>query len=186
VKAELEGDIYGKVFDFIQQNPGCHLRQIKNEIGMSMGSVQYQLSKLEKRGRITSIRHGLYKFYFLSGIFHDNEKDILQVLSQETARQILLFIIEQKNPTQTDIANTIGISAASVNWHIRRLIGFKLIYEIKDGRYKRYELTGGSRDYSKYIVDLLKNYYPSIWNSWSNRLAEMFLSLSRGGDTSKI
>jgi predicted transcriptional regulator len=185
MKAELEGDIYSKVLDFIQQNPGCHLRQIKNEIGMSMGSVQYQLFRLEKNGRITSIRRGLYKFYFLSGIFHDNEKDILQVLRQETARQILLFVIEQKNPTQTDIVNTIGISAASVNWHIRRLISFKLIYEIKDGRYKRYQLTGGSRDYSKYIVDLLKNYYPSIWNSWSNRLAEMFLHLSRGGDTNK-
>ena len=141
---------------------------------MSMGSVQYQLFRLEKRGRITSIRRGLYKFYFLSGIFHDNEKDILQVLRQETARQILLFVIEQKNPTQTDIVNTIGISAASVNWHIKRLIIFKLIYEIKDGRYKRYQLTGGSRDYSKYIVDLLKNYYPSIWNSWSNRLVKCF------------
>ena len=178
MKAELEGDIYGKVFDFIQQNPGCHLRQIKNEIGMSMGSVQYQLSKLEKRGRITSIRRGLYKFYFLSGIFHDNEKDILQVLSQETARQILLFIIEQKNPTQTDIANTIGISAASVNWHIRRLIAFKVIYEIKDGKYKRYQLISYNNDYHKHIVSLLRNYYPGIWHDWSNRLAEIFLSLS--------
>jgi len=185
VKAELEGDIYSKVLDFIHQNPGCHLRQIKNEIGMSMGSVQYQLLRLEKMGRITSTRGGLYKFYFLSGIFHDNEKDILQVLSQETAREILLFVIEKKNPTQTDIVNTIGISAASVNWHIRRLIRFKLIYEIKDRRYKRYQLTGDNSDYSKYIVNLLKNYYPGIWYNWSNRLAEMFLSLAKLEDNNK-
>jgi hypothetical protein len=26
----------------------------------------------------------------------------------------------------------------------------------------------------------LKNYYPVIWDKWSNRLAEMFLSLSKG------
>jgi predicted transcriptional regulator len=182
VKAELEGDMYSKVLVFIQQNPGCHLRQIKKEIGMSMGSVQYQLFRLEKNGRITSIRHGLYKFYFLSGIFHDNEKNILQVLSQETAREILLFVIEQKNPTQTDIVNTMGISAASVNWHIRRLISFKIIYETKDGRFKRYQLTGRNTDHSRYIVGLLKNYYPSIWDRWSNRLAEMFLSLSRQED----
>jgi predicted transcriptional regulator len=44
MKAELEGDdMYSKVLVYIQQNPGCHLRRIKNEIGMSMGSVQYQL-----------------------------------------------------------------------------------------------------------------------------------------------
>jgi predicted transcriptional regulator len=66
MKAELEGDdMYSKVLVYIQQNPGCHLRRIKNEIGMSMGLVQYQLFRLEKRGRITSIRRGLYKFYFL-------------------------------------------------------------------------------------------------------------------------
>src|ERR671924_2327310 len=80
------------------------------------------------------------------------------------------------------IVDIMKISAASVNWHIRRLISFKIIYETKDGKYKRYQLTGGNTDYSKYIVSLLKNYYPSIWDNWSNRLAEMFLSLSTRQD----
>jgi predicted transcriptional regulator len=142
-----------------------------------MGTAQYQLARLEKIGKITSTKKGLYKYYFPSGIFQDNEKHILQVLNQETAREILMFIIERKNPTQSDIVNKIGISAASVNWHVRRLIAFKIIDELRVGKYKRYQLY--DLDDSKYIVALLKNYYPSIWDKWSNRLAEMFLSLSR-------
>jgi predicted transcriptional regulator len=142
-----------------------------------MGTAQYQLARLEKIGKITSTKKGLYKYYFPSGIFQDNEKHILQVLNQETAREILMFIIERKNPTQSDIVNEIGISAASVNWHVRRLIAFKIIEEVREGKYKRYQLY--DLDDSKYIVALLKNYYPSIWDKWSNRLAEMFLSLSR-------
>ena len=142
-----------------------------------MGTAQYQLARLEKIGKITSTKKGLYKYYFPSGIFQDNEKHILQVLNQETAREILMFIIERKNPTQSDIVNKIGISAASVNWHVRRLIAFKIIDELREGKYKRYQLY--DLDDSKYIVALLKNYYPSIWDKWSNRLAEMFLSLSR-------
>ena len=142
-----------------------------------MGTAQYQLARLEKIGKITSTKKGLYKFYFPSGIFQDNEKYILQVLNQETAREILMFIIERKNPTQSDIVNKIGISAASVNWHVRRLIAFKIIDELREGKYKRYQLY--DLDDSKYIVALLKNYYPGIWDKWSNRLAEMFLSLSR-------
>jgi predicted transcriptional regulator len=72
MKAELEGDdMYSKVLVYIQQNPGCHLRRIKNEIGMSMGSVQYQLFRLEKRGRITSIRRSLYKFYYFLALNAD-------------------------------------------------------------------------------------------------------------------
>jgi hypothetical protein len=89
-----------------------------------------------------------------------------------------MFIIERKNPTQLDIVGKIGISSASANWHVKRLIAFKIIDEVREGKYKRYQLH--DFDDSKYIVALLKNYYPGIWDKWSNRLAEMFLSLSMG------
>ncbi len=179
VNAGMQGN-GGKVLRFIQEKPGCHLRLIKNELGISIGSVQYQLLKLEKMQRITSSKRGSHKFYFLHGVFKDNEKNLLQFLRQETAREMLMFIIERKNPTQTDIVNSIGISAASVNWHIKHLIDFKIIERAKRGKYTIYQLSH-SID-SKNIVTLLKNYYPSIWDKWSDRLAEMFLSLSRGRD----
>ena len=88
------------------------------------------ISSIRKIGKITSDRQGLYKFYFPRGVFKDNEKNILQVLRQETAGEILMFIIEGKNPTQTDIANSIGISAASVNWHVKHLIILLYIIQI--------------------------------------------------------
>jgi len=168
-------DIVEKVLHFIQDNPGCHLRRIKRAMSISMGTVQYQLDKLEKMGKVTSTKHGLYKYYFPAGLFKEKEKDILEVLTHETARKILLFIIEQKSPTQTDIVNTIKISASSVSWHVKRLIDLNIIREIKDVRYKRYQLHESD---PKYIVTLLRNYYPNIWDKWSIRVVEMFLSLS--------
>ena len=92
-----------------------------------------------------------------------------------------MFITEQGNPTQTDIANKIKISASSINWHLKRLSNSNLIEEIKDGKYKRYILN--SEISSSYIGKLLKNYYPNIWDKWSNRLAEMFLSISSIDET---
>jgi predicted transcriptional regulator len=173
---ESEGTVE-KVFHFIQENPGCHLRKVKRSMSISMGTVQYQLDKLEKLGRITSTRRGLYKYYFPVGLFKENEKEILEVLTQETARKILMYIIEQKNPTQTDIVNSVRISARSVSWHVGRLINLQIIREIKDGRYKRYQLHGTDPNF---IITLLRNYYPSIWDKWSMRVVEMFLSLSGG------
>lgn len=163
-----------KVLQYIQNNPGCHLRQVKRELTMSMGTIQYHLNLLEKNGRISSERRNLYKHYFPIGLFEQNEKDILKILNQETAREILMIILEKK-PTQTDIANIIQISSASVNWHIKRLIDFGLILEQKDGKFKRYTLGVDSKN----IISLMKNYHPNIWSIWSNRLAEMFLSLSK-------
>ncbi len=168
-------DTVDKVLHFIQNNPGCHLRRIKRAMGISMGTVQYQLDKLEKMGRVTSTRRGLYKYYFPAALFKENEKEILEVLTHETARKILMFILEQKSPTQTDIVNSVRISASSIGWHVRRLTDIKIIKETKDGRYKRYQLHESD---PKYIITLLRNYYPSIWDRWSMRIVEMFLSLS--------
>jgi len=167
-------DTVDRVLCFIQDNPGCHLRRIKREIGISMGTVQYHLHKLEKMGRVTSTRRGLYKYYFPAGLFRENEKEILEVLTHETARKILMFIIEQKSPTQTDIVNSVRISARSISWHVGRLIALKMIREIKDGKYKRYQLQDDAKD----ILTLLRSYYPSVWDKWSMRVVEIFLSLS--------
>jgi predicted transcriptional regulator len=173
------GEISERILQFIQNNPGCHLRKIKEMIGISQGTVQYHTDRLEKMGRITSTRSGLYKHYFPVGIFQNNEKEILQILRHETARQILMFIVERQAPTQTDIVNSIGISASSVNWHMRRLVEFRLVEEIREGKYKRYQLQD-RRVSSKYITELMRNYYPAIWEKWSDRLIEIFLSMSSG------
>lgn len=175
------GDTSERILQYIQHNPGSHLRKIKEATDISMGTTQYHLEKLEKMGKVVSTRHGLYKHYFPIGIFKENEKEILKVLGQETAREILMFVIEERSPTQTDIVNRIGISPASVNWYIKRLIEIKLIVEIRDGKYKRYQLRDIEAT-SRYITMLMRNYYPNVWERWSNRLAEIFLSLS-GGNT---
>jgi len=164
-----------RVLQFIQQNPGCHLRQIKRELDLSMGTVQYHLNLLEKDGKILSERHSLHRFYFPIGMFEENQKNILKILNQDTVREILLYIIERNNPTQTDIADSVKISPASINWHIQHLLSLGLIDETREGKYKKYQFIGNRN----HVVELLKNYHPSLWNKWSNRLAEMFLSLSK-------
>jgi predicted transcriptional regulator len=170
---EFEGNA-NRVIRFIQDNPGCHLRQIKKELKLSLGTVQYHLDRLEKMGTLTSSRYGSYKCYFPCGVFRESQKDLLQILNHETTREILMFIIEQNNPTQTDIVNKVGISNASINWHIKKLISLKVIDELKEGKYKRYQIHSNPR----YILALLKNYYPNIWDTWSTRLIDLFLSLS--------
>ena len=172
---ELEGTA-NMILQIIKLNPGSHLRMIKEGMNVSMGTTQYHLDKLEKSGKITSTRNGLHKHYFPIGIFHENEKEILQVLGQETAREILMTIIEKQTPTQTDIVNSVGISGASANWHLKRLRAIKLIEEIREGHFKRYRMLDIKT--SKYVTTLMRNYYPTIWNKWSNRLIEIFLSLS--------
>jgi len=116
---------------------------------------------------------GLRKNYFINGVFFSpNGFNILQILSQETAREILLFIIERKNPTQPDMIKSFGISGASVSWHIKRLLDLNLILESRSGKYKRYTIATDP----EILVNMVKNFRPRIWDRWSNRLADVSLS----------
>ena len=175
-----EDNATDQILRFIQENPSCHLRKIKKELDLAMGTVQYHLDKLQKAGRITSQKQGLHKYYFVVGAFEEDEKQLLEVLSSETAREILMFIVEQSYPSQTEISKHIGISPASISLQLKRLQDHRIVDEIKEGKFKRYKLHGDS----KQVVALLRNYYPGIWSRWSNRLAEMFLSLSQGEEQS--
>lgn len=123
-----------------------------------MGSTQYHLNILEKAGKITSVRTGMYRYYFPIGIFHNNEKNLLQILNQETSREILMCIIEMKNPTHSSIVKEVDISSSALSWHISRLSDYQVIKIIKDGKFKRYELATNP----KHLIALMKNYYPNI------------------------
>src|SRR5438093_11206051 len=90
LKDEADEGNSQRVMQFIQQHPGCHLRLIRGELGISMGAAQYHLARLEKAGTVTSNRRGLFRYYFPVGVFQDNEKSLLEILSQETARDILI------------------------------------------------------------------------------------------------
>ncbi len=163
-----------KVLQFIQNNPGCHLRHIKREVKMSMGTIQYHLNLLEKQGKITSEKQNFHKYYFQIGLFEQNQREILKILNQETAREIIMIILEKTNPTQSEIATHVGIAQASISWHLKRIEETGLIIPIQDGKSKRYKLNIPSQQ----IVSIMKNYHPNLWNKLSNRLAEMFFTMS--------
>ena len=169
------------VLEFIRKNPGCHMRQIQRELDMAMGTIQYHLNSLEEMGRIVSERSDSHRYYFPVGSFGDLERNILKILNQDSAREILLFIIERKNPTQTDIANTIKISSGTANWHLVRLLQYGIITEQKEGKFKRYQLNGKPDS----VIKLLQSYHSSKWNVWSNKLAELFLSMSSQNEDNK-
>ena len=147
-----------RVLDYIDSHPGCHLRQIKNELKIAMRTVQYHLNNLERSGKIISERQNWFKCYFISGLFKESERNILKVLNQETSRQILLFILERKKPTQSEIVDELHMAAPSIHWHVKRLVESQVILESKEGKYTRYQIVGNSSQ----IIKILKQYHPSL------------------------
>lgn len=173
---ELRGGLSNRqrIYNYIKNNPGSHLRRISKVLNIALGDTQYQLNRLENLNLVRSRRVGLYKTYYSASISGDRNEKISAILQQETPRDIVLFLIENPGATHNQISTHKGFSGATINWHMSRLTRIGLVYSHKEGRYTKYYLKGSVRD----IVELLKSYHPSLWSKLSLRLAEVFLDLS--------
>lgn len=163
-----------RIYQFIANNPGCHLRKISKDLNLAMGDTQYHLKTLEKTDLIKSRRIGVFRRYYTVSIYGEKLESLLAILRQEVPRDIIIFLIENPRATQADIAKHKGFSAPTINWHMSRLIEIDLISSHKQGKFLNYYIKGDVKD----ITSILRRYYPSIWNKLSNRLADLFLDIS--------
>jgi DNA-binding transcriptional ArsR family regulator len=129
---------------------------------------------LERRALVRSRRLGLYKTYYPTSILAERNEYVLAILQQKTPRNIVLYLIENSGASQKDIAQYTGFAAATISWHMSRLIEFGIVYSNKEGKFVKYYITGDIAD----LVILLKSYHPSIWDKLSDRLSELFLGIT--------
>lgn len=163
-----------QILGFIKTHPGAHLRDIKRQLNLAMGVIQYHLYGLEKERKIISRRRGLYKRFYPMLVFPEGQLEILDVLSQETERDILLFLIQNPDATQKELSEYAAISPPSINWHMRRLSDSGLVGAKHDGSNVRYIVRGNHAE----ILALLRSYHPMVWERWADRLAGVLIDIT--------
>jgi predicted transcriptional regulator len=161
------------IYKYIVNSPGVHLRKICRELRLAMGDTQYQLSILEKEGRIKSKRVGNHRHYYPLTIPNEQNELILAFLRQETIRDILVYLMENPGSTQQALANFENVSAPTINWHMSRLIQSELVVVTREGKAVKYFIKD-----PRSLTSCVKNYMPSLWNSLVNRFAEKFFEIS--------
>jgi predicted transcriptional regulator len=171
---QIISDNRGRIYDYIKNHPGTHLRRLSKNLAIAIGDTQHHLGVLDKLGLIKSRRKGMYKVYYTVSILGKRDEDILAVLQQETPRGIMLFLVENPGSAQGEISRYMSLTAPTINWHMSNLINVGLVTSHKEGRFVKYFIEGDVND----IIGLLKSYYPTIWNKLSGRLAELFLDLA--------
>ena len=172
-RAEFQGT-RAEIYQYIVRNPDTHVREIVREMGIGMGGLQYNLYVLEKQGMITTERRGLRKFIFPSGVFGEKQSALLSALSTETQRQILVFLAGDSNRTCNQIASLTNLTAATISWHMKRLLELGLVERAKMGRVVHYRLLVDKVEVEKFV----RSYHPSFWEKLSYRLADIVLDIS--------
>ncbi len=149
-----------------------------------MGDVQYHVRRLERQGRVNSVRRGLYRFFYPSTLFGERQRDVLSVLTLDTPRELLLHIVEKPDSNQDELSSAIAVSQPTVSWHLKRLVELGIVQKRQAGRTVTY-LVASERAVE--IATFIRSYHPTVWERWSSRLADIFISYSgkEGSDSEK-
>jgi DNA-binding MarR family transcriptional regulator len=163
-----------QIFQYIKGHPGTHLRQVKRDLNISMGVTQYHLYTLEKERKILSRRNGLYKRFYPTHVFREHQQEILDVLSQETERDLLLYLLQNPGSGPKELCEFARMSPGTINWHMKRLIGSNLVMVRREGQFVKYKAI----DESTEIISLVQSYHPSSWQQWVDRFANAISEVS--------
>jgi predicted transcriptional regulator len=125
----------GRVYQYIEMNPGEHFNSIRRALDLNIGTATYHLEVLSRSGLITSRLDGIYKRFYPTNvpIPPSNGGGI-----SEVQQRVLTVIRDTPGITQKEIARLFGIRQSTLNYQVTRLEEKGLISAEKRGRSVHY------------------------------------------------
>ena len=149
----LDHEIRLKIYDYIRKHPCVHYSDIANETGINRGTLRYHLAILKMQKVIVPYKSRGKIHYFLNeSTYGEKEKAVLAALKNEKHRRIISEILNRGQITHEKLAEKIGVSAPTINWHIRHLKEQGIVRADTNGRYTAYSIDHG---YSELLHTML-------------------------------
>lgn len=162
------------VYTFILKNPGSYFREILRSLQIGTGHLQYVIENLEREGMITAIKVGAYKHFYASDI-EQSKKNLLSTLSQETPREILIFLASCPGSSQTTVAKKISCTSPTARAYLLRLESLGLICSKRQGAQVKYYANTSIAE----LTSLLRKYRKPIWNRYADRMADLMRTFEK-------
>ena len=124
-----------KIFNYIKDNPGLHLREIARNLNLTFFNLNYHVNYLEKLDMISIKKDNFYTRVYPKEKFGVKEKEIMNFIRRKTPRNILMCVVAYPAITQNEIAKNLEKHPTTIKYHLEKLIELDVIEkaEIKDG-----------------------------------------------------
>lgn len=128
-----------QIFQFLIFHPCSHMRKVANGLRMSPPTVKWHLEKLKAGGYVKSALVKNKKVFYPKRMVAEGEAvSLLEAVNRDRIGLTFLTILENQGTSQSEIAESLGMSTQSVRGYIATLEGVGLITTIIDGKHKRY------------------------------------------------
>lgn len=165
----LSLDTRKEIFEYVRASPGVHFSRLKRDLDMETGLLQYHLRELERYDVLESEEYQGKRRVFVTRELDPEERQILATLRYETTRRILLFLLEAGSARNGDIAEEIGVTPATISWHLSNLVDDGVVETTKTGRTTRYRVAD-----EELTVQLLVRYQESFVDRAVDRIIDFW------------
>lgn len=127
----LDTDVRKNLYQYIDDYPGSHLREIARELDLKPSNAAWHLRKLEQTNLVRSRSIGGKKVFYLveGGIEARKEAVAEAVLRNKNACDIMFYLRENPGKHLLEIAHALDLNHHTVKWHIEKMY----MAEIVDG-----------------------------------------------------
>lgn len=119
-KTELNS-IQKTIMQFINEIPGIRYRELLRITGISNGALSYNLNILHNSGRVRVDKVNDRVTRYFSSNISTLESNLIGFLRQNTARRIILYILEYGPCHFNEIINFTNKAPSTISWHLSRL-----------------------------------------------------------------
>jgi DNA-binding transcriptional ArsR family regulator len=168
----LELETRRRIYQFLEQHPGEHMREIGRSLNIAMGTLEYHLHYLIKSGLLTTREDQRFTRYFPAGGMDRRDKDVLAVVRQKVPRQIAAHLLLHPGASHGEILRHFSLSASTLSFHLKKLLRSGIATQAKEGRENHYQITDPDT-----IARVLITYRASFLDDVVDRFAEAWLSI---------
>lgn len=161
-----------RIYDYVKQVPGIHLRALQRELSMPLGTLEYHLYQMEREGLLVTREDGRFKGYFPHDELDRRDRDYLYFLRQEMPRRISLEVANQPGVRFQELAARLPISPSTLSFHLKKLLTAEILQETPLGREKTYTCTEAER-----VRRLVVRYRATFVDDVVDRFADAWLNL---------
>ncbi len=125
----LKTEVRKNLYEYIDEYPGSHLREIARELDLKPSNAAWHLRKLEQTNLIRSrVIGGKKVFYLVDGGIEARKEAIAEsVLRNKNARDIMQYLQGSPGKHLLEIAHALELNHHTVKWHIQKMYMAELI-----------------------------------------------------------
>jgi predicted transcriptional regulator len=123
------------VYDAVVKTPGIGVNDAAKAANCSYSTAAYHLERLVEERLLVCSEDGRRARYFKNGgAFSQAEREFVPILQSQEAMNVLQVIVENPWCYRAEVAQKLGVSGPTVNWHLKKLMNVGAVKEMREGR----------------------------------------------------